>query len=132
MQILLITQEPPLASDAIATGNAIRTAQLAGALGRAGHVLSQTWLDNRKGGQKSGQPDAFRSRDELQAIITRQRPDVILVSYWELLELLPFDLPQPVILDFVAPRPLEMLFEHPERVRVESTDDFRTTCQNVM
>lgn len=117
MQILLITQEPPLASDAIATGNAIRTAQLAGALGRAGHVLTQTWLQNRKGRQKSGQTEAFRSRDELQAIITRQRPDVILVSYWELLELLPFDLTQPVVLDFVAPRPLETLFEHPERVK---------------
>ena len=99
MQILLITQEPPLAPDAIATGNAIRTAQLAGALRRAGHSLSQTWLDNKAGGGKSRHPDAFHSRDELQATITRQQPDAILVSYWELLELLPFDLPQPVIVD---------------------------------
>jgi len=117
MRILLITQEPPLAPDAIATGNAIRTAQLAGALSRAGHTLSQTWLDNRKGGRKNRHRQAFRSRDELQATINGQRPDVILVSYWELLELLPFDLAQPVVLDFVAPRPLEVLFEHPERVK---------------
>ncbi len=119
MQILLITQEPPLAADAIATGNAVRTAQLAGALSRAGHHLSQTWLENTKGEQKSRHPDAFRSRDELSAVIIRQQPDAILVSYWELLELLPFDLPHAVILDFVAPRPLELLYEHPGRVRAE-------------
>lgn len=119
MQILLITQEPPLAPDAIATGNAIRTAQLSGALRRAGHTLSQTWLDNKADGKKSRHPDAFHSRDELQATITSQQPDAILVSYWELLELLPFELPQPVIVDFVAPRPLEVLFEHPGRVKTE-------------
>ena len=115
MQILFITQEPPLASDAVATGNAIRTEQLVRALKHAGHSLSQTWLDR----SKSRHPDAFRSRDQLKATIIRQHPDAILVSYWELLELLPFDLPQPVIVDFVAPRPLEVLFEHPERVRAE-------------
>ncbi|MFC1778039.1 glycosyltransferase, partial [Pseudomonadota bacterium] len=115
MQILLITQEPPLKPDAVATGNAIRTAQLEGALSRAGHEVSQTWLDK----QISSHQKAFRSRDELQATITRQRPDAILVAYWELLELLPFDLPQPVIVDFVAPRPLEILFENPGQVRPE-------------
>lgn len=119
MRILLITQEPPLASDAVATGNAIRTSQLAGALSRAGHTLSQTWLDNLEDRQGSRHPDAFQSRDQLQAAITRQQPDALLVSYWELLELLPFDFPQPVILDFVAPRPLEVLFEHPEKVSAE-------------
>ena len=119
MQILLITQEPPLAPDAIATGNAIRTAQLVGALKRAGHGLSHTWLDNVGGRQKSFHKHAFRNRDELQATLVKQQPDAILVSYWELLELLPFDLSQPVILDFVAPRPLELLYEHPERVKAE-------------
>ncbi len=38
------------------------------------------------------------------------------MSYWELLELLPFDPPVPVVLDFLAPRPLEVLFENPEQV----------------
>ena len=115
MQILLITQEPPLTPDAIATGNAIRTAQLEGALSRAGHNITQTWLDKQNGTH----PDAFHNRDELQAAITNQHPDAILVAYWELLELLPFELQQPVILDFVAPRPLEELYEHPERVGAE-------------
>jgi glycosyltransferase involved in cell wall biosynthesis len=115
MQILLITQEPPLTPEIVATGNAIRTAQLEGALNRAGHTITQTWLDK----QNNLHPDAFRSRDELQATITRLQPDAILVAYWELLELLPFNLQQPVIVDFVAPRPLEELYEHPERVSAE-------------
>lgn len=115
MQILLVTQEPPLSSDDVATGNAIRTDQLESALRGAGHSISQTWLDK----QNSGHPDAFRSRDELRANITKQNPEAILVAYWELLELLPFELPQPVIVDFVAPRPLEILFEHPELVGAE-------------
>lgn len=112
MQILLITQEPPLAVDAVATGNAIRTAQLEGALTRAGHSITHTWLDK----QNDTHSEAFHSRDQLQATINRLNPDVILVAYWELLELLPFELRQPVVLDFVAPRPLEALFEHPEWV----------------
>ena len=115
MQILLITQEPPLTPDAIATGNAIRTAQLEGALSRAGHNITQTWLDEKN----STHPDAFHNRDELQATITSRQPDAILVTYWELLELLPFELQQPVILDFVAPRPLEELYESPDRVGTE-------------
>ena len=115
MQILLITHEPPLRPDAVATGNAIRTAQLVGALRRAGHSISQTWLDQKKGAHR----DSFHNRDELHAAITRRHPDAILVSYWELLELLPFELPQPVILDFVAPRPLEELYERPGRVSAE-------------
>jgi len=115
MQILLITQEPPLRPDTVATGNAIRSAQLEGALQRAGHDISYTWLDKNKGTH----PDAFHNRDELQASITRRQPDVILVSYWELLELLPFELQQPVILDFVAPRPLEELYERPQQVSAE-------------
>ncbi len=113
MMILLITQEPPLTPDAVATGNAIRTTQLDGALRRGGHTTIQTWLVKQHGPHK----DAFRNRDELRAIIIRLRPDAILVAYWELLEWLPFELPQPVIVDFVAPRPLETLYEHPERVR---------------
>ena len=115
MQILLITYEPPLTPDTVATGNAIRTAQLEGALTRAGHAITQVWLDK----QSSNHPQAFHNRDELRAIINKELPDTILVAYWGLLELLPFDLPQPVIVDFVAPRPLELLFEHPEQVGFE-------------
>jgi len=115
MQILLVTQEPPIALDAVATGNAIRTAQLDRAIRGAGHMVRQTWLST----DDNKHPDAFHNRDELQATITKHQPDAILVAYWELLELLPFNLSQPVIVDFVAPRPLELLFEHPQLVSTE-------------
>jgi len=112
MHILLITLEPPLKTDTIAAGNAVRTAQLEGALSRAGHRTRQVWLDR----QDSNHPQAFKNRDDLQALISKKQPEAILVAYWELLDLLPFELAQPVILDFVAPRPLELLFEDPEKV----------------
>ncbi len=115
MQILLIAQEPPLTPDAIATGNAIRSAQLSGALGRSGHQVRQIWLDIKN----RSHANAFASRDQLHARIIKLQPDILLVSYWELLELLPFDLPQPVIVDFVAPRPLEELYERPEHVAAQ-------------
>ena len=41
----------------------------------------------------------------------------MLVTWWELLDLLPFDHPVPVVLDFVAPRPLEEIYENPAGVR---------------
>jgi glycosyltransferase involved in cell wall biosynthesis len=115
MHILLITLEPPLTPDAVATGNAVRTVQLVGALTCAGNEVTQTWLDRRD----SPHAQSFGSRDELRSIITQKRPDAILVAYWELLELLPFELPQPVIVDFIAPRPLELLYESPGRVSEE-------------
>ncbi len=112
MLILLVTQEPPLSLDSVATGNAIRTAQLADALRNGGYATSQIWLKQTKGLH----PDSFTNRDQLRSHIIRLQPDVILVSYWELLELLPFELCQPVILDFVAPRPLEELYQRPDLV----------------
>jgi len=112
MQILLITQEPPLTPATVTTGNAIRNLQLHSTLTRAGHAVRQVWLDKEEGSH----PDVFASRGQLQAIIVSMHPDIILVGFWELLELLPFDLAQPVIVDLVAPRPLEELYEHPERM----------------
>ena len=58
MQILLITLEPPLTPDTVATGNAVRTMQLESALNHAGHQVTQVWLD-RNGGR---QARAFRNR----------------------------------------------------------------------
>lgn len=110
MQILLITQEPPLAPTGVTTGNAVRNAQLDSTLKRAGYDVRQIWLD-KEGGSDAA---AFATREELQAILISMHPDIVLVGYWELLELLPFDLAQPVVVDFVAPRPLEVLYEHPE------------------
>lgn len=114
MQTLLITREPPLLENEVASGNAIRTRQLESAFQDAGHAVSQVWLSN-----SANHPDAFRNRDELQSLISQKCPDAIVVSYWDLLALLPFELQQPVILDFIAPRPLELLYQKPEQVGPE-------------
>jgi glycosyltransferase involved in cell wall biosynthesis len=118
MRILLITQEPPLKPKQVATGNSVRTAQLVDALAAADHEIEQAWLSKESGISGRSSPQAsFRNHDELHSILMKTGPDAILVSYWELLGLLPHDLDIPVILDFVAPRPLEELYDGAESVQ---------------
>jgi glycosyltransferase involved in cell wall biosynthesis len=113
MKILLITQEPPLLNEEVVSGNAVRTRQLRQALDNAGHRTTQTWLSTRRKRIEG----TFRNRDELQGILMEHAPDAIIVGYWDLLGLLPCDLCQSVILDYVAPRSLEEMFESPDTVR---------------
>ena len=113
MKILLITQEPPLRSEDVVSGNAVRTRQIRDGLEKAGHAVSQTYLSSKRRRIKG----AFRNRDDLQGILMEHEPDRIIVSYWELLALLPYELTQPVVLDYVAPRSLEESFESPETAR---------------
>lgn len=116
MNVLLITQEPPLRDDEIVSGNAVRTKQIRSALDAAGHETHQVWLagpDTDRAGVKAS---TFRNHDDLQGILLGKKPDAIIVSYWELLGLLPHDNTVPVVLDYVAPRPLEELFESPSTV----------------
>ena len=109
MKILLITQEPPLLNEEVVSGNAVRSVQIRSALEAAGHQVVQVWL--------GAGPSGFRNHDELQGILIRQEPAAIIVAYWELLGLLPHEIPVPVILDYVAPRSLEELYESPATVR---------------
>jgi glycosyltransferase involved in cell wall biosynthesis len=113
MKILLITNEPPLNPNEVVSGNAVRSRQLMAALTTAGHSVSQTWLSSRRIRPAS----SFRNRDELQGRLVAEAPDALIVSYWELLGLLPVELKPFVILDYVAPRSLEELFESPQTVR---------------
>lgn len=113
MNILLITQEPPLQSEGVVSGNAVRTGQISSALASAGHEISQTWLCKERIRARG----SFRNQDELQGILLERNPDAVIVSYWELLALLPYSMTQYVILDFVAPRPLEEMFESAQTVR---------------
>jgi glycosyltransferase involved in cell wall biosynthesis len=113
MKILYVAQEPQLDRSQIATGNAIRAAQLTRSIEAAGHLVTHIWLNTSEQPRAGG----FRNSDELHSLLVSHAPDVVLVSYWELLDLLPFDYERPVILDFVAPRPLEDLFEDPGQVQ---------------
>ena len=116
MKILLITQEPPLQRGEVVSGNAVRSEQLRTALESDGHQVVQTWL---RSADSAGKTDGmtFRSHDELQGILLREAPGAVIVAYWELLSLLPFDCPMPVVLDYVAPRSLEELYESPQSVK---------------
>jgi glycosyltransferase involved in cell wall biosynthesis len=113
-RILHILQRPLPAETDVFSGNDLRTRQLGQGLQEGGHSVSHAFL---RGPGQASTAGAFRNRDELQGILLRDQPDVILVAYWELLALLPFELQQPVVLDFVAPRPLEELFEAPHKVQ---------------
>jgi glycosyltransferase involved in cell wall biosynthesis len=112
--ILHILQEPLQPDTGVSSGNDLRTRQLDQGLREAGCRVTHASL--RKPGEAGG-PGRFAHRDELLGLVLREKPDIILVAYWELLSLLPFGLAQPVVLDFVAPRPLEDLFERPDSVR---------------
>jgi len=116
LKILFVAQEPLLDQTQVVSGNAIRTDQLRSALQQAGHEVIHVWLPGLGQVSREGR-ESFRNRDELRGIILAKAPDVILLAYWELAALLPFELPQPVVLDFAAPRPLEELFESPLTVR---------------
>jgi glycosyltransferase involved in cell wall biosynthesis len=116
LNILLIAQEPMLEGGEVASGNAIRMQQLCSAMLQAGHRVEHAWLAG-PADDPAAPAGGFRNRDELQGMILASAPDVILLAFWELAEFLPFGLAQPVVLDFVAPRPLEELFERPRQVR---------------
>jgi glycosyltransferase involved in cell wall biosynthesis len=117
MKILLITQESPLRNEEIVSGNAVRSLQIRSALEAAGHQLVQLWLTTGPSGQEQDAGSTFRNPDELRGLLLKQEPDAIIVAYWELLGLLPHEISIPVILDYVAPRSLEELFESPATVR---------------
>ena len=117
--VLHILQQPLPAESEVFSGNDLRTRQLDEGVQQGGHQLSHAFLrgPGQPAADKTANIWAFRNRDELQGILLREQPNVILVAYWELLALLPFELRQQVVLDFVAPRPLEELFEAPQKVQ---------------
>ena len=118
MNILLIAQEAALDPGEVSSGNAIRLVQLTSALQPAGHAVTRVWLAGPDQPRVST-GGSFRSRDELHGLIQSHSPDVIVLAYWELAALLPFELKQPVVVDFVAPRPLESMYENPQSVRAD-------------
>ena len=85
MNILLIAQEAPLDPAGIVTGNAVRCQQLRDSLQAAGHAVTHIYPQ----GDEDQSPNTFQGRDGLRSQITRCRPGLILVSYWELVKLLP-------------------------------------------
>lgn len=117
LKILLLTLDPPLDPSRVATGNQVRTQGIAEALVAAGHEVLQavpTRESERPDADEAGF-HAYRTREELDALVREQGVEAILAGYWALLAHVGQDGP-PVILDFIAPRLLEQLYQAPGEV----------------
>ncbi|GAB4119098.1 MAG: hypothetical protein Tsb0027_13100 [Wenzhouxiangellaceae bacterium] len=111
MNILLITLEPPLNADMAVRGNVVRAAQLYDTLRAAGHQVRQVFRQPYDQSPVVDHGNMYTDAEGLQAFIADFQADALLLGYWALAEDLPEHSELPVIMDFIAPRPLEALFE---------------------
>jgi len=114
MKLLLITLEPPLNADMAVRGNVVRAAQLHDTLVAAGHEVSQVFRRPYDESPVLDSSSMYADAAELQCFVDSIQPDALLLGYWALAEDLPEECELPVIMDFIAPRPLEALFEAEE------------------
>ncbi len=108
MKLLYLSLHPPLDPSRPVTGGQVRDAGLRQALATAGHeikALAPLPADHR--GEKNG---FYESPEALRLQISLFQPDLILVNYWSLLSHLP-PTDVPVVLDFIAPRLLEAMYQ---------------------
>ncbi len=103
MRIALISDQPPLDPASAASGNQVRASQLKESLAHHGHEVMMLWRG--EGG--------FQTPSDLASSLERLKADVLLVGYWKLLDWLPAGGGWPVVVDCVAPRPLEQHFADP-------------------
>lgn len=111
MRIALLSLEAPLDRQAPCTGNQVRADHLKRGLAHHGYEVTQLWR------AESQAPDTFSSPAGLADQLAQKSPDIVLAGYWELVEWLPQPLDIPVIVDCVAPRPLEFHYEQPRQTR---------------
>lgn len=118
MKALLLTHGTPLDRSRIVSGNTVRADALARALAEGGMDVVHAYPASLQMGRHaaaelparvSARP--VRHRADVAALLDRLAPDVILVGYWEMLDLLPEAAGPPVVVDVVAPRILEARFE---------------------
>jgi len=119
MKILYITLDLPLHPDSVATGNQVRAQGILEALQQAGHTVIQSTPANESNREKAG--NIYETRSDLEKLIAGNAVNSILVGYWSLLAHLP-ESNTPVILDFIAPRMLELMFQEPERFQVKTKE----------
>jgi len=119
MNILLVTHAVFLDPTRISTGNSVRGYYLSKGLAAAGHNVvfayprelerfSSRIVERPEPGVRTA---GFSDRNDFLRLLQQCEPDCILVGYWEMLELLPENIEVPVIVDVVAPRVLEAMFQ---------------------
>ncbi len=116
MKVLLITHGEQLDAARIASGNSVRAHAIERGLAEAGIQVVHVYPE-ALGAPSDPGPDprigarVYRDRVDLAALIEEESPDVLILGYWELIELLPDTLAQPIVLDVVAPRILEAMYQ---------------------
>ncbi|WP_242394193.1 glycosyltransferase [Anaeromyxobacter oryzisoli] len=118
MKVCLVTYGTFFDPAAVVAGNSVRAYYLARALVERGVEVVHLYPDvlARHARADAAVPAGIRVRTyrdgpDLLAEIERERPAAVLVGYWELLEHFPERYAFPIIVDVVAPRILENLFE---------------------
>lgn len=123
MHVLILTHGTIHDVDRVLSGNSIRAWNFAQGLVEAGFEVTLVYprelaapedLDR----STLGPCDVrfFADPIDLHRIIAEIQPEAILVGYWELLEHFPDDYAIPLIVDLIAPRILEVLFQEGESV----------------
>ena len=106
--------------DQVATGNQVRVQGIRDALGLAGVEVIQATFTAETSRVDAGGCFHYHTSDELQQFIKEQDPCLLIAGFWTILDhLYEFDLP--VVLDFIAPRVLELMYQEPETIP-EHTD----------
>ena len=116
MKILLITHGEFLDRSRVVSGNSVRAYFLERGLTEVGFEIVHVYPEGL-GKPVNAHPmpgvlvRTYTDRSTLAELIHQESPDALIVGYWELIEDLP-ELPHlPIILDVVAPRILEAMYE---------------------
>ena len=115
MKILYLTLESPFDPALVVRGNAIRARGLIAGLEHRGFEVAHVWRAPYDGSTVDRDPSMYDGPEQLADLIGKISPDIVIAGYWNLVFDLPDSVTVPVIVDFIAPRPLEALFEDPDR-----------------
>ncbi|MCF7991911.1 MAG: hypothetical protein K9M02_15855, partial [Thiohalocapsa sp.] len=130
MKVLIVTHGSYLNPSAVVSGNSVRGHFLARGLRAHGIDVVYACPADLEQLQPSGTPDDpgirvlnYADTAALHALIRDEAPTVLYVGYWELLAEIPEPPGMPVVVDVVAPRILEALYQE-ERI---AEDEIRRT-----
>ncbi|MFU8876711.1 MAG: glycosyltransferase [Wenzhouxiangellaceae bacterium] len=118
--ILILGEDPPPLPDRPASGLALRHLRMAQVWASQGAQVTLAW-PGRAADECAQLPNgchglALDSPDELAVWLRRQRPEIVVLGYWELHDWLPGRIASGLVLDFVAPRLLERQYEDRDRL----------------
>ena len=128
LRVLIFSEHPPLDPAGPAPGLAVRHTRMAVALAARGAQVTYAYPAGPANGAPAGDAAtgsasthsfdvlALPAATALHAWLRRTPPDVVLLGYWELADWLPDGPAGALVLDHIAPRLLEGLFEDRSRL----------------